>query len=182
MDPAQLAGMMDNPYMQQMMANALNDPAMVQQLTAMDPQLGMALQNPQMRAMLTNPQMLRQLSNPQVLQAMQQMQQSMQTLQGAGILPPGGMGTNPYANPFSSPFGLPASGGGNPVGGLNFSSLLGSGAAAPAAPPVDPAVRFASQLQQLQDMGFGDQAANLRALQATSGNVNAAVERLLNGN
>ncbi len=33
----------------------------------------------------------------------------------------------------------------------------------------------------LQDMGFGDRPANIRALQAVSGNVNAAVERLLSG-
>jgi len=31
----------------------------------------------------------------------------------------------------------------------------------------------------LQDMGFFDPDANIRALQATGGNVNAAVERLL---
>lgn len=33
----------------------------------------------------------------------------------------------------------------------------------------------------LQDMGFFDQEANIRALQATGGNVNAAVDRLLQG-
>ena len=33
----------------------------------------------------------------------------------------------------------------------------------------------------LQDMGFSDRTANIRALQAVSGNVNAAVERLLSG-
>lgn len=109
-------------------------------------------------------------------QAMMQMQQSMNTLQSAGFMPPGMGGFSPYAGAAA-----------NPVGGLNFSSLLGGPAgAAPGTtftPPaaVDPAVRFAAQQQQLQDMGFTDQAANLRALQATSGNVNAAVERLLNG-
>ena len=30
-------------------------------------------------------------------------------------------------------------------------------------------------------MGFGDGSANIRALQAVNGNVNAAVERLLSG-
>ena len=35
--------------------------------------------------------------------------------------------------------------------------------------------------EQLQDMGFTDTAANLRALTATQGNVNAAIERLLSG-
>eukprot|EP01035_Chromulina_nebulosa_P010858 gene10858-14557_t len=44
-----------------------------------------------------------------------------------------------------------------------------------------PETRFASQLQQLQDMGFADRAANIQALLFTGGNVNAAVERLLGG-
>ena len=38
-----------------------------------------------------------------------------------------------------------------------------------------------SVLTQLCDMGFLDTDANLRALMATGGNVNAAVERLLSG-
>ncbi len=188
-DPNAMAAMMQDPMMQQMMGQMLNDPQMVAQLSATYPQLGLALQNPQVRAMLSNPDMLRQMSNPAVMQAMMQMQQGMNTLQGMGM----GMGMNPFAtpgayNPYASPSVTPA------LAGLNFSSLLGSagGAApvpvapvAPVAPvvaAVDPAVRFASQLQQLQDMGFPDRAANLRALQATGGNVNAAVERLLNGN
>ena len=119
-----------------------------------------------------------------------QMQQSMNAMGGAGGFgaPPGGAGgyVNPYAalNPYAA-FGNPYAA--QPQ--LNFSSLFANNAAAggtfaaPAAPaPVqDPAVRFASQLQQLQDMGFSDQAANLAALQATGGSVNAAVERLLGG-
>jgi len=35
------------------------------------------------------------------------------------------------------------------------------------------------QLQQLQDMGFIDRQANIRALQATGGNVSLAIEQLL---
>lgn len=45
--------------------------------------------------------------------------------------------------------------------------------------PVPPEERYATQLQQLQEMGFYDRAENIRALLATNGNVNAAVERLL---
>lgn len=83
------------------------------------------------------------------------------------------------------------------IGSLNFDSLfvnepsLSTAARPPASSPVSahtphppqdpPAVRFASQLQQLQDMGFADGAANLQALTRTNGNVNAAVERLLSG-
>merc|ERR1712137_295205 len=46
---------------------------------------------------------------------------------------------------------------------------------------MSPEARYAVQLQQLNDMGFNDQEANIRCLTATSGNVNAAIERLLGG-
>jgi hypothetical protein len=49
--------------------------------------------------------------------------------------------------------------------------------------PSSPAPQFASPSPcpaPYQDMGFFDRDANIRALQATQGNVNAAVERLLN--
>jgi ubiquilin len=39
---------------------------------------------------------------------------------------------------------------------------------------------YSTQLQHLRDMGFTNEEANIRALQAAGGNVNAAVERLLN--
>jgi len=61
----------------------------------------------------------------------------------------------------------------------------GAGAAPVAPPPSAPAqaaeIRYAAQISQLCDMGFFDAEANLRALVATGGNVNAAVERLLSG-
>jgi ubiquilin len=43
-------------------------------------------------------------------------------------------------------------------------------------PPED---RYTSQLEQLANMGFMNREANLQALIATFGDVNAAVERLL---
>lgn len=42
-----------------------------------------------------------------------------------------------------------------------------------------PEVRFQQQLEQLNSMGFIDREANLQALIATGGDVNAAIERLL---
>ncbi|XP_032831714.2 ubiquilin-1-like isoform X1 [Petromyzon marinus] len=44
---------------------------------------------------------------------------------------------------------------------------------------VSPEVRFRSQLDQLQAMGFVNRDANLQALIATGGDINAAIERLL---
>jgi len=113
------------------------------------------------------------------VQAMMQMQQAMQTLQSNGMMPAtGGLG-GPMAMP-----GMGFPGMANPYGGLDFSSLMGGSGGIPAPTPVrpaseEPAVRYASQLQQLQAMGFSDDAASLRALVATGGNINAAVERLL---
>ena len=44
---------------------------------------------------------------------------------------------------------------------------------------VPPEELYATQLEQLTAMGFADRAANIRALQATGGVVQAAIERLL---
>jgi len=59
-----------------------------------------------------------------------------------------------------------------------FNMGAGAGAAANQAPPEE---RFRAQLEQLVSMGFTDQEANIRALIATFGDVNAAIDRLLNG-
>lgn len=44
---------------------------------------------------------------------------------------------------------------------------------------VPPEELYATQLSQLQEMGFFDTRENIQALMATAGNVHAAVERLL---
>jgi ubiquilin len=72
------------------------------------------------------------------------------------------------------------------LGGLNGLNMPGMGqlpgmGQMPAAHPeiANPEIAFSSQLEQLQAMGFYDAQANIRALQATGGNVSAAVDRLL---
>ena len=47
---------------------------------------------------------------------------------------------------------------------------------------VQPAILYRDQLSQLNAMGFTDAEANIQALIATGGNVQAAVDRLLQGN
>jgi len=83
---------------------------------------------------------------------------------------PGLFGAPPSTTPsFPNFFGMPAAPS-TPTTGTTPSSL----------PPQDPPeVRFRTQLDQLRDMGFPDQQANLAALLATGGNVQAAIERLL---
>lgn len=50
--------------------------------------------------------------------------------------------------------------------------------AVPAASLEPPEVRFQVQLAQLNEMGFYDSESNIRALLATGGNVQAAIDRL----
>lgn len=64
--------------------------------------------------------------------------------------------------------------GGNPLAGLG--GLGGSAAPADNRPPEE---RFATQLEQLQGMGFYDANANIRALLLSGGSVEGAVGVLL---
>lgn len=80
--------------------------------------------------------------------------------------------------------------GGGMGGGFPFPGGAGFGAppppaaspAAPAAPSLSQAElkqKYASEIQQLKDMGFCNEDTNATVLQQTNGNVEAAVERLL---
>ena len=78
--------------------------------------------------------------------------------------------------------GLGGLGGLGGLAGLQGLGGLGAGVGGGAGgdPNQPPAERYKTQLEQLQGMGFLNKEVNLQALQATSGNVEAAVERLLN--
>jgi ubiquilin len=175
-NPAMLSAMLNDPGMMSMMSQMMSQPGFIEQMSAVNPQFADMARNPMMRQMM---------SSPEALRAALQMQASMQ-------------GTPPQLGYFPSP--PPAMAPGTSTGttsqalNLDFSSLFSPAAANNTATnpsavvqqqqqqqAVTPAVRFASQLQQLSDMGFSDQAANLRALAAVNGNVQAAVERLLLG-
>ena len=123
--------------------------------------------------------------------------------QQAGQQPSGNTGTSappPYNNPFNpqtNPFmqnpeamqqmfqqmmGGQQGGSGNDMG--NPFNMFGAGAGAGGQPvePADtrpPEERYASQLRQLNEMGFYDFDRNIQALRRTGGNVNGAIEFLL---
>jgi ubiquilin len=103
-----------------------------------------------------------------------------------------------FPNLFAPPAGNTGGASANPMGGMDpalLSMLFGGGfggagggfgalgGGAPAAPADTrpPEVRFETQLQQLQDMGFTNASQNIRALQATGGNVHSAIEYILSG-
>jgi ubiquilin len=155
--------MLENPMMRQTMDQMLQNPEFLQSMMAQNPMLQeLSQNNPQAAALLQNPNYLRTMMQPENLRAMMQLQNSLQGLQQVpGGTPPGIPGAPP------------------PV---DFSSLLQQlQNTSIAAPHQHPADRFRLQLTSLRDMGFDDEQANLRALQANHGNLNRAVDMLLMG-
>src|SRR5690606_3148262 len=101
---------------------------------------------------------------PHVQQMMQRPEFLRMILEMSMAMPP--PGTSPTA---SAPAAMGGSGGGDEQQFSQYmqtlESLMGPGAAATAATPTStepPEVRFASQLEQLSDMGFYDPEANIR--------------------
>lgn len=160
-DPNALLGMLQNPAVQQMMQGMLSNPELLSQMNPMMQQL--FTNNPQLRTIMSNPELIRMLTNPQAIQAMMQLA-AMQRAGGSASLP-GGFD-------FGMPGGVP------------------SGVPTPLATPAQPATpaptqeelenRFSEQLTQLRDMGFIDTSRNIQLLLQTGGNVDIAVDRLLN--
>jgi ubiquilin len=136
---------------------------------------------------------IRRMQDPHFLQMMESLGGQMGGGGGVGGLgsplggwsapPPGGGGTGgPSGLDFSSLLQSGALGGGpglgGPSGGFGFPFQPHPPPSSAAAPPRE---RFRGQLRQLADMGFDDEDSCLAALQAERGNVNRAVDRLLSG-
>ncbi|XP_021774447.1 ubiquitin domain-containing protein DSK2b-like [Chenopodium quinoa] len=172
-DASMMNQMMQNPAISQMMQSMLSNPQYMNQILNMSPQLrAMTDSNPQLREMMQNSDVLRQMANPEMMQQMLAMQQSL--LSGMN---------RPQTNQDQSP-NAGAAGNANRDMGLEmlmsmFGGLGAGGLTTPENSNVPPEELYATQLTQLQEMGFFDAQENIRALQATRGNVNAAVERLL---
>lgn len=208
-DPDQLSQMMSNPMFQESMNSLLSNPQMLDymieqspQLRAMGPQARQMLQSPFFRQMMSNPDMMRSMmemgrngnpfggpggagggaggagafpspgANPTVASDNNNNNDN----NDSGNTSNNTNGTNAPPNPFASMFpgGMP------PID--PFSMFGGAGGAG--APPVEtdnrpPEERYATQLSQLNDMGFFDFDRNVAALRRSGGNVQGAVEYLL---
>ncbi|KAL4318599.1 hypothetical protein GQ457_18G019060 [Hibiscus cannabinus] len=168
-DASQLTQLLQNPAVSQMMQSIASNPQYMNQIMNMNPQLrGMFDLNPQLREMMQNPEVLRQMFSPETMQQMLALQQS--------LLP---QLSQQQSTQDSAQTGATAGTAGleslmNMFGGLGAGSL-----SVPNQPDVPPEELYATQLSQLQEMGFYDTVENIRALRATAGNVHAAVERLL---
>jgi len=172
------------------------NPAMQQQMSSMMPQMLQQMQNPAVQQLM---------SNPEALQAIMQIQQGMDRLrqtapdvfQSMGLptlppnlVPPVAPASATPASPSttsttpSTPSTTSTTVPGQGVPPDQFSQFMSQmmGQMRAGNPDQPPEERFASQLDQLASMGFVDRQANVQALIATMGDVNAAVERLLASN
>ncbi|XP_076882065.1 ubiquitin domain-containing protein DSK2a-like isoform X1 [Bidens hawaiensis] len=175
-DPNSMSQLMQNPAISQMMQSLLSNPQYMNQILGLNPQMRSMLDaNPQLREMMQNPDFIRQLTSPETMQQMMTLQQSL--FSGLGQQPTRDAGQN-----GGGTAGAPN----NPNPNMNmemlmnmFGNLGAGGFTAPTNSNVPPEELYATQLAQLQEMGFFDTRENLQALAATRGNVHAAVERLL---
>ncbi|XP_043247176.1 ubiquilin-4-like [Amphibalanus amphitrite] len=197
-NPQALQNMLNAPYMQPMLQSLASDPQLARSVIANNPLLaGNEQLQRQVTSMLPtflqqmqNPEMQQLLTNPEALQAIQQVQQGLSTLQqtSPGLFSSMGMGTTPPSTTTTTQASPTSPASQNtqapPAGSDQLSQFMARmmgqvGLGGAGAPP--PEERFRSQLQQLAAMGFVNREANVRALVATFGDVNAAVERLLGG-
>ncbi|XP_042062006.1 ubiquitin domain-containing protein DSK2b-like isoform X2 [Salvia splendens] len=167
-DPATFGQLLQNPAVSLMMQSLLSNPQHMEQLMGLNPQLRSMLDtNPQLREMMQNPELIRQLTSSDMMQQMMALQQQLTRLRST----PDGDQTNQNRGTQNN-MGLDML--------MNMFGGLGAGGfAVPNSPDGPPEEVYATQLSQLQEMGFFNTEENIRALRATSGNVHAAVERLL---
>ncbi|XP_040853812.1 ubiquilin-2 isoform X4 [Ochotona curzoniae] len=190
-----VASIFSTPGMQSLLQQITENPQLIQNMLSapyMRSMMQSLSQNPDLAAQMQNPDTLSAMSNPRAMQALMQIQQGLQTLatEAPGLIPS-----------FTPGVGAPGStGSGAPTGG-SVPSTAPSETTSPtsepgpnqqfiqqmvqalagANPPQLPnaEVRFQQQLEQLNAMGFLNREANLQALIATGGDINAAIERLL---
>lgn len=206
-NPQLMQNMLSAPYMRTMMQSLAQNPDIASQvfmnnpLFAGNPQLQeqMRQQLPVFLQQMQNPESLSVMTNPRAMRALMQIQEGLQTLQteAPGLMPsliPGGMAAGIPGAPIPPgvnvtpenppPSGQPPAPTPTPAAGTNtaqqqlMQQMLQMFAGGNASTQT-PEVRFQQQLEQLSAMGFINREANLQALIATGGDINAAIERLL---
>lgn len=207
LNPAMFQQVMSSPAMQQMMRATMQNPELLRTIINANPILSQMVQsNPMLGQMLETPEVMNGLldpvlgannnnnntrapaNNPQgedindmlanmsqlfgggpsgnsMQQMLQRLEQNPEAMQNVMSMAQEFLG-NERSTDLSTLLETMASGTGN--NRVNNGPL-----------PADAAERWATQLTQLQDMGFIDRDANLLALQQSNGDVNAAIAWLL---
>lgn len=200
-NPQLMRTMLNAPYTRSMLEAMAADPGMANRVISANPFLrGSPQMQEQMRAMMPafiqqmqNPQIQNVITNPDALAAVMQIQQGMEQLRTVAPEFVETMGLTVPPTPTPPTVGSP-----NPttpatqpsdtnqqdvfsqfMAGMISAMALNQGAEVDGQPAPPPEERYRAQLEQLADMGFINRDANLQALIATFGDINAAIERLL---
>jgi ubiquilin len=199
-NPQLMRNMLNAPYTRSMLEAMAADPSMASRVIAANPFLrGNPQMQEQMRAMMPafiqqmqNPQIQNVVTNPDALAAIMQIQRGMEQLrtvapelvENMGITVPPAPTTPTSGTNSSVPTSQPSDS--NQQDAFSqFMARMVSAMALNQGVDVDgqsvppPEERYRAQLEQLTAMGFLNRDANLQALIATFGDINAAVERLL---
>ncbi|EFA11174.1 ubiquilin-1 [Tribolium castaneum] len=195
-----MQNMLSAPYTQNVLEALASDPNMATALLSDNPLLsGNPQLQEQVRTMipsfvqqLQNPDIQNVMSNPQALNAIMQIHQGMETLRqtapnlvntfGAGgttatTTPSTTTTTTTTTTTQANTTTTQSSTNSDPFS--EFMARMVAGMASQRDTTLPPEQRYQTQLEQLASMGFVNREANLQALIATFGDVNAAVERLL---
>lgn len=186
--------MFNTPGMQSLLQQITENPQLMQNMLSapyMRSMMQSLSQNPDLAAQMQNPDTLSAMSNPRAMQALLQIQQGLQTLatEAPGLIPGftpglGSIGNNSGSSPVTTGSTTPTESttptpGTTEVGHQQFIQQMLQALAGINPQLQNPEVRFQQQLEQLSAMGFLNREANLQALIATGGDINAAIERLL---
>lgn len=191
--PGAGASMFNTPGMQSLLQQITENPQLMQNMLSapyMRSMMQSLSQNPDLAAQMQNPDTLSAMSNPRAMQALLQIQQGLQTLatEAPGLIPgftPGlAAGNSGGTVGTTAPSTAPGEdtnpqGGAAEPGHQQFIQQMLQALAGVNPQLQSPEVRFQQQLEQLSAMGFLNREANLQALIATGGDINAAIERLL---
>ncbi|KAK6492981.1 ubiquilin-1-like [Huso huso] len=194
-NPQLMQNMLSAPYMRSMMNSLSHNPDLAAQMMLTNPlfsgnpqlQEQMRQQLPVFLQQMQNPETLSAMSNPRAMQALLQIQQGLQTLaaEAPGFIPGFGQGNVGGVGGVGGTGSTPSTGsdtssqGSGETGQQQFVQQMLQALAGANPQMQSPEVRFQQQLEQLSAMGFLNREANLQALIATGGDVNAAIERLL---
>lgn len=141
-----------------------NNPQMQEQMRTMMPQLLQQMQNPEVLTMMSNPQALDAIM--QIQQGMERLQQSAPGLVGTLGSPPPTTGLStttatslPTTNTTSTTGSTAQS---NPALFSEFMTRMMGSLSTGSNPNQPPEVRYSSQLETLDSMGFANREANLQ--------------------
>ncbi|XP_041111718.1 ubiquilin-1-like isoform X2 [Polyodon spathula] len=194
-NPQLMQNMLSAPYVRSMMNSLSHNPDLAAQVMLNNPlfngnpqlQEQMRQQLPVSLQQMQNPETLSAMLNPRAVQALLQIQQGLQTLaaEAPGFIPGFGQGNVGGVGSVGGTGSTPSTGsdlssqGSGEMGQQQLVQQMLQALASPNPQMQSPEVRFQQQLEQLSAMGFLNREANLQALIATGGDVNAAIERLL---